>query len=252
MNNTVNNHIISFRSRLRCLDEPEHAAVWQGQPPAIFGIKVDEVRQKLATLIKDATGQSTPVTGTTAEKETAETALENAAHALGRMTVLYAEDHQDEVLSHKFDVPPGHWQRLRDEALLERAQLLADECAKLIQKDPAAAGNYNITEPILTEYRQSVSAYEAAIVAPHDRISHRHVLTASLPDQVRVLKRLFHKLEDILPQFKTPSGQTFATAYLATAPVINRGVRHRHPVEETEGKGETKAQIVRPVGVEQP
>lgn len=244
MTKSVNNHIISFRSRLKCLDEDAHKAVWLGKEPAIFGKKVDIIRKKLAALITAAAKQSTPLTGTTVEKETTRASLETAAHNLGRMVVLYAEDHQNEVLAHKFDLTPTQWQRFRDETLLERAGLLTTECEAIMAKDPAEATDYNLTSTILTEYSEVVEKFKNCITSPHDGIAHRHTLTTSLPDQVRALKELFGQLEDILPQCKTPEGQTFAAEFLATSPVINRGTRHRRSSDEEdemEDKEETNA-----------
>lgn len=232
MTSYTNNRLISFRARLQCLDEPGHRLVWEGQPPAIFGNKVGLIRTQLAALIADTTAQSTPITGTAAQKEAAETALENAAHALGRMVVLYAHDHQNEVLAHKFDVPLGHWRKLRDEPLLERARLLAEEAAALIAQDPTGALDYSITPGALAPYQAKVDAFAATIVAPHQSIAHRSVLTASIPEQVRALSRLFENIEDILPQFTTPAGLAFAAAYRSSAPIINRGHRYETPDDD--------------------
>lgn len=234
MTSHINNHLLSFRARPRCLDEPAHALVWRDQPPPIFGRKVGEIRAKLETLSADAAVQSAPATGVAAQKDRAETALENAAFALARLVVVQAQDAHDDVLAHKFDSPISHWRKLRDEPLLQRARLLETEARKVAVADPAQAALYGITPTALDAYHATVENYAAFIVAPHDTIAHRHVLTTSLPAQVRALTALFDQIADLLPQFTTPEGLAFAAAYHATAPIINRGHRHETPNEDPE------------------
>ncbi|MCB1089644.1 MAG: hypothetical protein KDM63_21570, partial [Verrucomicrobiae bacterium] len=63
MNDKIANQIASYRTRLTCLDQPEHRAVWEGQPPLMFTTKVAEARTLTGELIALSTAQGTPITG---------------------------------------------------------------------------------------------------------------------------------------------------------------------------------------------
>ncbi len=231
MNNKINNQIISYRARIANLDLPAHLAIWMGQPPVVFTAKVAQARRATEALAADSSRQSAATTGTTADKLREEKELEDAAAAFAAALVTYAVDHGDLTLAHKYDGGLHSWRRLRDENLLQRAQLLLSDAAALLAADggaaaPAAA-EYNITPATLAALQKETADYAAWIIAPRETIAGRSVLTASLPQQSRAISQLFDQLEALLPQFaNTPGGPAFAQSFLASSLVINRSHRY--------------------------
>lgn len=224
MNSRISNYITSFRTRFACLDLPANRPVWEGQKPQAFTAKAALARQALEVLAKAAAAQSTITTGSAADKQRGEEALEDGAHTVAQALAAWAQDHGDLTLAHKYDQPLSHWRRMRDEELLQQARLLESTVTGVLSLPQAA--DFGLDTDAVNRLRTEIADYEAFIVAPQETIAGRSVLTKSLEDQTRALVRLFDQMEALLPQFnKTPEGAAFTQAFLASSQIIRRGHR---------------------------
>ena len=225
MDDIIANQLASYRTRLACLDQPGHLAIWQNQPPVIFTAKVEEARTLSAELAGLAARQSAPITGVAADKDREETDLEDEAHKLARAIVRFAKDQDDETLAAKYDLPISSWRGMRDEALIQRARLLETDSGEVVAgPDSAAADGYGVTPAAVAALAQEADDYEAIIAAPDDAIADRGALTAALRPKSRQTRAKFDELEDFLPQFRgSPEGDEFVAQYIASTRIIDRG-----------------------------
>ena len=225
MDDRIANQLASYRTRLACLDQTAHAAIWENQPPQIFTTKVGEARALTDDLIALAARQSAPTTGSAADKRREERELEDEAHKVARALTSYARDQNDETLAAKYDVPRSSWRNMRDEALLQKAGQLRDDANTAVTgPDAANADQYGINPAAVASLSSEADDYEGFIVAPQDATADRSALTAALPVKSREVRAKFDELEDFLPQFRgTPAGDEFVDAYLASTQIVDRG-----------------------------
>jgi hypothetical protein len=225
MNDQIANQIASYRTRLDCLDQPAHLAIWQNQFPQAFTTKVAAARAATQTLTDTAARQSAPITGSAADKRREEKELEDTAYTLARALVACCTDAGDLTQAAKYDFPLSSWRRLRDEALIQRArQLEADVIALANGPSSGDANNYGINLAAIATLTKDADDYAAFIVAPQNTLAARSELTASLPQLSRATAILFDQIEDLLPQFSnTPLGAIFVNHYRASTQIIDRG-----------------------------
>jgi len=221
----IANQIGSYRSRLACLDRPEHRAIWQDQPPLRFTSLVNEARALTERLIETASRQTAPITGHAADKRECRRRLEAEAHRVGRTYVLYCRDHRTEKEAAPYDLQPSGWRGMRDLALLQRAWLLLKDTADLAAgPEAAAAAAFGIEPGLLQSLATAAEDFDRLFSAPTSAIGERSVLTASLPVQSRETRLAFRKAWDLLPQFETtPAGAAFAAACRAASRIVDRG-----------------------------
>ncbi|MES2705204.1 MAG: hypothetical protein V4726_01260 [Verrucomicrobiota bacterium] len=233
MNSRLSNYITSFRTRFACLDLPENRPIWENRPPLAFTKKAALARTALDALAKAAGAQSAATTGSAADKQREEQALEDAAHTLAQALAIWAQDQGDLTLAHKYDQPLSHWRHLRDEELLQRARLLETDATKVLTHPEAA--DFGLTSDAVTLLHTEIEDYAACIAAPQEIIAGRSVLTKNLNPRTRAIVRLFDQMEALLLQFnKVPEGPPFVQAFLASSQIIRRGHRFNPPaLEET-------------------
>ncbi|MCB1089566.1 MAG: hypothetical protein KDM63_21180, partial [Verrucomicrobiae bacterium] len=121
MNDRLANQILSYRSRLSCLDRDDHRPLWEDRPPLRFTALVAEARDLTAQLEDMAGRQSAPITGTTRQKKAKRRQLEDELFKVGRTFFVYCEDHGQLGQGAGFDLPRSAWLEFRDEALQGRA-----------------------------------------------------------------------------------------------------------------------------------
>ena len=225
MNDRITSQLSSYRTRLVCLDKPEHKAIWENNPPAIFTTKVTAARAATAALADTASRQSAPVTGDAANKAREEKELEGACYKVARAVVSCCQDLGDEATAAKYDMPLSGWRRMRDEALLLRARLLETDATTLATGPNAVtAALYGVTPAAVALLASEGDDYDELVVAPQAAIGGRSALTGSLPTKSREAAALFAQLEDFLPQFgSTAEGFAFVAAYLESTMIIERG-----------------------------
>lgn len=231
MDDRLINRLESYRARVFCLDKPHHVAIWKDQPPLAFTRQVDEVRTLIHEM-NDAGGkQSAGIGGVTIQKRRERRELEEAAWVLGGAITAYAREDRNETLATRHHRSRSAWRRLRDQALLGAAGVLADDARALV--DPAA-GAAPVTIALAAEYGidpDSVAAFEserddfrqwiaASTVARLDR----RELGRRLIRIDRAIRQKFAQLESLLPLFgATPEGKVFLATYRASKQVIDRG-----------------------------
>ncbi len=225
MNDRIANQLASYRTRLDCLDQPNHLAIWQNQFPQAFTTKVAAARSATQILIGAAAEQSAPIIGSAADKRREEKELEDAAYTLARALVACCTDAGDLTQAAKYDLPLSAWRAMRDEVLIQRVNLLESDATALASGPSSGdANNYGINLAAIAHLRKEADDYAAFLISPQAAISNRSELTASLPLLSRAAAILFDQVEDLLPQFSnTPLGIIFVGNYRASTQIIDRG-----------------------------
>ncbi len=225
MNDKIANQLNSYRSRLACLDKPEHKSIWENKPPVIFTSKVRLAREAIVALAETASIQSAPITGSAADKRREEKELEEECYKVARAIVNFAHDTADETTAAKYDFPLSGWRRMRNETLIQRARLLEEDAKSLATgASSVMASQYGITPAAVAALKKEADEYETYLVAPQQGIAARSALTDSLPVRSREIAAIFDQIADLLPQFATtPAGESFVAAYQASSLILDRG-----------------------------
>jgi len=167
------------------------------------------------------------ITGTTDEKDAAETTLEDLAHPLARALALHFKKTGDLVSRAKVNFSKSALQRLRDQVLVTRTAEIRD-LAQSALAQPGTTGR-GITAARITALSAAIDAFAPYVNAARTEIVNRSALYRELATDVAELMEQINDLDDLVLQFESEAGQNFQTAWTAARKIIDTG---RSPGEE--------------------
>jgi hypothetical protein len=224
MNDQFLNRLAMHRTVLETLDKPEHKAVWEAQPPPIFGTKVGTLRTKVAKLGELVTKHQTELSGIAEQKLKEEKELEDAAYELGSALAAYFDDQNHADKAAEVELSRSGWRRLRDEQLLARAKTVSQRLSEELIANAVQLTPYGLAVADKTTLEKEIADYEKIIHSPQTAIAGRRAVTVSLRPHFREVSELLASLDKLVLRFgSTEAGQAFVTAYQSARIVRESG-----------------------------
>ncbi len=214
-----------LRSAKSTLNRPEYKPVWENQPPAIFGTKVEAAAQAVEELAEFGRQQETATTGATEQKQIEEAELEQEAYVFGGVLAIWLRDQGDEENAAKVDMTISGWRGLRDQQLLEKARLV-HQLGEGVTTGPnaEAAAAYGITPEALANLKKETDDYDTVITAPQQAIAERKARTRQLRERFNAVESQFQVLDRLIELFRaTPEGRDMIAAWQASRVIRDLG-----------------------------
>lgn len=222
MNDRLTNRLNMVGTCTSLADSPEHKPVWDGQPPVAFGVELTALKTAYTAALSLGSQASSATTGAAAQKDIAETALEDATFPLARALALHFKKTGNLTDRAKVDVPISGIRRLRDQNLLALAAEIRDLANTA--KTETGATDRGITTARITALTTAISAYETALNAPRGQIVNRSALLRELETQVAGLLDAISDLDDLIIQFGgTAAGDLFLSAWQSARNILDAG-----------------------------
>lgn len=250
MNDRDANRLQMFRTVNATCQQPEHAAVWQNQPPAIFARRVTQFGALLADLESLVERREAQTTGHAEQKQREEQELEAIAYQTGAVLSEYYLDRQQEALAAQVDFPPSSWQLLRDEQLIARSQTVLNRLQEALASDgspPSGGGigtitvtdaptndppivhaaplaDYGLTAASAAALEKELQDYVAIVSAPQTTTTGRAAMTKMLRERFLDIARHLERMDKLVDTFRTtPAGVAFAESWTAARNIYDRG-----------------------------
>lgn len=215
------NRIGMLRTSMGTLNEPARRAVWFEQPPLIFTTRVAEAAAALADLESFCVQYGADITGAAKDKKREEEELEQAAFTVGSALVEWFLAQNDEASGQQVNLPLSAWQRLRDQALVQKARLARDLAQGVVAgPQSAAAVAYGITAAAVTALTGEIADYDALLTAPQQKIAGRKASTRQFRTRFNAVEAKFESLDRLVVQFRTTEAGRDLIAALVTSRVI--------------------------------
>lgn len=202
------------------LNQPSSKAVWEGKPPLKFTEKVAAFRAKLTELTDHLARQQAAIAGLAADKDREEEELEDIAFDIGQTLADYFDDNGREADAAKVDLSRSGWRRLRDTALLAKAELLKSLLNAALAADTPGLAGYGITAADGAALSKELADYAALVAAPSGGISTRRALTLALRPSFREASALLSSLDRLVNRFRSQPGGPAFIANWRTARII--------------------------------
>lgn len=210
---------------LAVLANPDHQAVWEGQPPERFTAYAAALTPKVNALTGTISGQQADTTGHAADKEREEQELEACAHEIGEALTAWFEDQGREADAAQIDLSLSTWQYLRDVELIAKAKLLHGKLTAALSTHAAALADYGLDATDATLLAKETADFETLVANPAAAISGRKALTQALRPQFREVSELLAKMDRLVLRFrKTETGARFAAAWKNARIVRDLGI----------------------------
>lgn len=209
---------------LRLLDEPEFQDVWKDKAPTAFTASAAEFRTLVASLTDLITAQQTATTGYAEAKEREEEELETIAHEIGQNLAQWFEDNGREGDAAQIDLSAHAWSRLRDAALISKAQLLQQKLAEALATDAASLESYGLTAADATQLAKETKDFADITADPSAAISRRRALSLALRPRFQEASKLLQKMDRLVLRFRrSAAGAVFVAAWEASRIVRDLG-----------------------------
>ena len=222
MDDRINNRLNMVGACIAVADSPEHKPVWDGQPPLDFGVTFNALKTEYADALALAAQAGSATTGAAADKDVAETALEQAAFVLARATAFHLKKTGDLTRRAKVNFPLSGFQKLRDQNLAAGATEVRD-IAQSVTAEPGAVAR-GVTPARITALTNAITTYKGLINAPRGQIVSRTALIRELETRVAGLVEDVTDLDDLAVQFNgTEDGQLFGEAWEQSRVIVDAG-----------------------------
>ncbi len=193
---------------------PANKTLWFNQAPTIFTTLEGQFETAATNLGAFGDSQSAPITGTTAQQNAAELALEDAAHPLARALRLLLVAQNNLTDAAQWELQLSDWRKMQETALLNRAKALHTALLPHTTGTPPAGEPYGIIAAATTALNTKITAYEAVLGAPASARSTRKAKTADLRPRFRAVDALLEGMDDLIIQFTgTPEKDLFVDGY---------------------------------------
>lgn len=214
-----------FTRSLDTLDLDANKPVWENQAPVIFTTKAGEARTMVGELQTAQQNQEAGTSGATGEKEREANELEDAASLLAQALVIYYTDKGQETEAGELDLARSDWDKLRDQQLLGKSQLVIDRATSLSTGATAVeAAKYGITPAAVTALTKERTDYDHIVNAPGVAIALRKALTKGFRPAFNAVERKFVDLDKLILQFgKTAAGKTLIGDWNAARVIKDTG-----------------------------
>ncbi len=180
------------------LREPANEALWLDQPPYLTQ-RVADFETGATDLGAFGNAQSGTLTGITQQQNLAETALEAAAHPLGRALRLYYRQHEQLAEAAVWDLTITEWTQLAENVLLSKATALHTAAQEaLTETTPPLAPHFGVTTARVGAFLDLVDDYGDVIGAPVAARSGRKAKTTALRPRFRVLDGILADMDDLI------------------------------------------------------
>ena len=225
MQDEFSNRLDMFTRSLDTLDLDANKPVWENQAPVIFTTKVGEARTMVGELQTAQEHQETGTTGATDEKQREQAELEDAASLLAQALVIYYTDKGQETEAGELDLARSDWDKLRDQQLLGKSQLVIDRATSLSTGATAVeAAKYGVTPAAVTALTKERTDYDHIVNAPGVAIAVRKALTKGFRPAFSATEKKFAELDKLILQFgKTAAGKTLIADWNAARIIKNTG-----------------------------
>jgi cellobiose-specific phosphotransferase system component IIB len=225
MQNEFVNRLNMFETSLGTLNRPANKAVWDGQPPEIFGPKVAAASLAVDNLRALARKHGVDITGAAKDKKEERAEAVSATDILENALWVWFMDRGDLTNAEKVDKSLTDWRRMEEVLFVEAALWVADTAAAIINGPAAAeAAKYGVTAAALQSAQKEVADFDAILTAPQQDIAARHSITQILRGEFRKVEAHFVSLDKLIPQYQsTPAGRATIAAYQASRNIIDRG-----------------------------
>ena len=169
--------------------------------------------------------QETGTTGATDEKQREQAELEDAASLLAQALVIYFTDKGQETEAGELDLARSDWDKLRDQQLLGKSQLVIDRATSLSTGATAVeAAKYGVTPAVVTALTKERTDYDQIVNAPGVAIAVRKALTKGFRPAFSATEKKFAELDKLILQFgKTAAGKTLIADWNAARIIKNTG-----------------------------
>jgi hypothetical protein len=190
-----------------------------------FGLEFDgalhrcdgRLKTNIAAIDGASQKQGTP-TGATAEKESARTALEDAAFLMAQALSVLGHTTSNHDLKARTSSSRTDWDRLVDQDLSNRAaSVLAD--ANTHKTDLAA---FNVTQAKIDDLNAAVDRFNSVRTSPRTAIADRVAQTKSIPFLIRETNAiLLNEIDPMVNLFQPTHGE-FVSGYRAARVIVDR------------------------------
>jgi hypothetical protein len=150
-----------------------------------------------AQIVAGIGGQEAPRTGFAKDKLTAESALIAATLKIAKPVRAFATATGNNTLRDEVDIEFSDLNRLRDDQLAPRCQIIHDRAANLGQ-----LGDYGITAAKLQDLQNKIDAFAAQVPKPRADRADRSVKTVNLEELFRESKKALKITDDLIDNFE--------------------------------------------------
>ncbi len=240
MNSEIQNQLNMCDACSAVLEKPERKQLWEDRKPVMFTAKVEVFQRELARLKALGKEQETPITGEAALKARAgELVEESATDLAGYLSVYFADAGKEDQLP-KVNLTLSEVQRLRDQQLVQRAQMLYDLALPLTAGKNAPGVPYGIDAELLRNFQEELSIYEQLSGKPRQARATKKTQTSQVTDSSAALARMLKTLDKLIVQFRgTPAGEELVESWFNARRIDSRG--HRTPAITTGADDENTA-----------
>lgn len=202
-------------------------AIWETSIP--FTAAVTELEELINSI--ESTRQSTDAdqTGLVAEKRSLKDSLVNSTFTISSQMYAMASKTIDPVLLNKVDFTKSELDALRDTDLPATAKSIS-ELARTKQTELVT---YDVTAEVLNTHDALIERYKVSLTNPRNSVSERSANLLKIKGLFSVSMGLLN--EQIKPQMirYEISNPEFYNGYLSASKIVDYGIRHEKPEEET-------------------
>lgn len=170
------------------------------------------------------------------EKQSAKETLVSRAVTVARIANVYAFDEGNTDLQMQTNVVKSQFYKSQHNVMLHLAKTIYEKV--LEYKEPLQA--YGLTDELMAQLAQSITAFEALISSPRDLVVERSGETRSLSELFAEVKSLLYdRIDKLMAQYKVSEPQ-FYEAYFSARKVVNTSYRKQEgesPTPSPEAKG---------------
>lgn len=222
MDDRTQNRLNMVQACIAVADSAEHQPVWLGQEPSAFQADFGDLKTHVAETLGVAAQESAAQGGAADQKETAETALEDAIIKLRGALRSYYKKTGNETDEAKVDLSPSAIQQKRDQDLVTLATVVTD-LANVAKTDPVATAR-GVTDARITTLTSAAAGFQALQAAPRGSIATRSALLSDLKTRIAALVEEVTCLDDLVEQFDgTDAGLLFIAAWENARIIVDAG-----------------------------
>lgn len=217
MHDEFDNNLAMARRVKSYLEAPENKPIWENQPPLRFTTRAVELYPAIDDFAALAARQSTPARGSADQQNIHEKALEDAAHPLANALREYYLDNARADEAAEWDLSLSDWRRMREQALLGKAQRLHDQIRAV---GAGEGGPYGMSDAARTNLDEMIGDYAEAIGKPTEKRARKAADTASLRPAWRGVREILEAMDNLVVQFPA----SFSQGWFAARRIDDRGV----------------------------
>lgn len=225
MEKRIENKLIMLKAILSFLQQNQ--SLWQDSAPltSVYNDLQQLVAQIEQTIL--LTNQSN--SGLVVAKQNLQEALIEQTFELVSVLFAYARRNNDEVLLAKVDFPISHLRNLRDNEL-------ASACTGVLNHGQSKAkvlGEYGVTPERLESLGGLINEYEVQLPTRRITVSERKMANEKIKTLIaQAMLIASEQLDRLMLKFKNTEPD-FYTSYMNARKVVDYGIRHEKPVDET-------------------